>query len=101
MVCCDLCGNDCKKAFEVRLARKLYIFDSFQCAIQFLAPTCVHCGCKIIGHAVEVDQGVYCSAHCASERASVIGYAMMIEASADGAVRISERTNQATRGRTG
>lgn len=24
--------------------------DSFECAIRAMAPTCVHCGCRVIGH---------------------------------------------------
>jgi hypothetical protein len=30
-----------------------------------LAPTCAHCGCKIIGHGIESDNIFYCCAHCA------------------------------------
>jgi hypothetical protein len=63
---CDLCGNESTKTFEIRAARKRYIFDSFQCAIQFLAPSCPHCGCKIAGHGVEVGGLVYCSVHCSA-----------------------------------
>ena len=67
---CDLCGNDHDRTFEVRMARKRYIFDSFECAIQFLAPTCAHCGCKVIGHGVQVGGVFYCCAHCAKESAA-------------------------------
>ena len=67
MDCCDFCGNDSDKTFEVRLARKQYIFDSFDCAIQFLAPTCRHCHSKIIRRGVEKNGYSYCSAHCAEE----------------------------------
>jgi len=62
---CDVCGNDYDKTFEVRMARKSYIFDTFECAIQFLAPTCAHCSCRIIGHGIEVGGAFYCCAHCA------------------------------------
>ena len=30
-----------------------------------LAPTCHHCGCRIIGHGVEVNGVFYCCANCA------------------------------------
>ena len=40
-------------------------FDSFECAIHALAPSCAHCGCKIIGHGVEAGEDVFCCAHCA------------------------------------
>jgi Rieske Fe-S protein len=67
MARCDLCGNDYDKAFEVRLAGQVHTFDSFECAIHALAPTCAHCGCKIIGHGVEAEGRFYCCAHCAHQ----------------------------------
>ncbi|MGL5926084.1 hypothetical protein, partial [Chroococcidiopsis sp.] len=63
---CEVCGNDYDKAFEVILAGKPHIFDSFECAIKALAPTCSHCGCKIIGHGMEANGSFYCCAHCAN-----------------------------------
>ncbi|CAN5760014.1 MAG: hypothetical protein USCGTAYLOR_00440 [Chromatiales bacterium USCg_Taylor] len=67
MARCDVCGNDYDKAFEVRLAGQAHTFDSFECAIHALAPTCAHCGCKIIGHGVEAEGRFYCCAHCAHQ----------------------------------
>jgi hypothetical protein len=67
MARCDLCGNDYDKAFEVRVAGQTHTFDSFECAIHALAPTCAHCGCKIVGHGVEAEGNFYCCAHCAHE----------------------------------
>ena len=66
MPTCEVCGNDYDKAFEVRRDAETHTFDSFECAIHALAPTCKHCGCRIIGHGVEADGSVYCCAHCAS-----------------------------------
>jgi hypothetical protein len=40
-------------------------FDSFECAIQKMAPVCVHCRCRIIGHGVEHGDRIFCCAHCA------------------------------------
>lgn len=62
---CDVCGNSYDKSFEIHLRGKRYLFDSFECAIQRLAPTCEHCHCKIIGHGVESSGALYCCAHCA------------------------------------
>jgi hypothetical protein len=42
------------------------VFDSFECAIHALAPTCEHCGVRIIGHGVEANGSIFCCAHCAS-----------------------------------
>jgi hypothetical protein len=44
---------------------RAHVFDSFECAIHALAPTCVHCRCRIIGHGVEANGSMYCCAHCA------------------------------------
>lgn len=69
---CEVCGNEYDKAFEVRMAGETHVFDSFECAIQALAPRCNHCGCKIIGHGVEANQTIYCCGHCA-EKGGVSG----------------------------
>lgn len=65
---CSTCGNEYDKAFEVTAhdGRSL-LFDSLECAAQALAPTCGHCGCRILGHGVEADDKVFCCAHCAAE----------------------------------
>jgi Rieske Fe-S protein len=65
MAVCDVCGNDYDKAFEVKSGGRSHVFDSFECAIHALAPTCAHCGCKVIGHGVESNGTMYCCAHCA------------------------------------
>ena len=65
MAQCAVCGNDYDKAFEVTLAGRTHVFDSFECAIHALAPTCEHCGCKIVGHGVEAGGRIFCCAHCA------------------------------------
>jgi hypothetical protein len=63
---CEVCGNDYWMAFEVHTAGgATHVFDSFECAIQRLAPVCEHCQCRIIGHGVEVEGRFYCCAHCA------------------------------------
>ena len=63
---CEVCGNEYDKAFEVILAGESHIFDSLECAIFALAPICLHCGCRVIGHGMEEDGRVYCCAHCAA-----------------------------------
>ena len=66
MAICEVCGNDYDKAMEVCVAGgEARTFDSFECAIHALAPTCEHCGCRIIGHGVEDGAAVYCCANCA------------------------------------
>ena len=65
MAVCEVCGNDYDKAFEVRLQGATHTFDSFECAIYALAPSCAHCGCRVIGHGVEANERIFCCAHCA------------------------------------
>lgn len=62
---CEVCGNEYDKTFTVAQAGRSHTFDSFECAIQALAPVCSHCGCRIIGHGVEQGGTMYCCAHCA------------------------------------
>jgi hypothetical protein len=67
MPICETCGNDYDKAFQVILNGKNHTFDSFECAIQALAPTCPHCGTHVVGHGVEEDDTIFCCAHCAKQ----------------------------------
>lgn len=64
MAKCEVCGNDYDKAFTVTAAGDTHTFDSFECAIQKMAPICEQCGCKIVGHGVEAHGHFYCCAHC-------------------------------------
>ena len=72
MAVCEVCGNDYYLSFEVVTAGNTHIFDSFECAIHKLAPVCAHCGCKIIGHGIEANDNIFCSAYC-SDAAGVHG----------------------------
>lgn len=65
MAKCELCGNDYDKSFEVRIGGQTHIFDSFECAIHALAPSCATCGCRVIGHGVEEGGQIFCCVHCA------------------------------------
>lgn len=65
MAKCEVCGNDYDKSFAVTMAGKKHVFDSFECAIHALAPSCKSCGCKIIGHGLEAKGVFYCCDHCA------------------------------------
>lgn len=62
---CDMCGNTYDKTFTITRGDVSGTFDSFECAIHAMAPTCDHCGCRILGHGVEAEDGMFCCAHCA------------------------------------
>jgi hypothetical protein len=68
MAACEVCGNSYDKSFEVIAAGGArHVFDSFECAVHALAPRCDHCGCRIIGHGMEVSSAkkIFCCANCA------------------------------------
>ncbi len=62
---CEVCGNDYDKTMEITRGGEIHVFDSFECAIHAIAPTCDHCGCRIIGHGIEANGSIFCCAHCA------------------------------------
>ena len=65
MAICEVCGNDYDSPIEISGPGGPRIFDSFECAIHALAPTCAHCGIRVLGHGVQEGGRVYCCAHCA------------------------------------
>ena len=64
---CEVCGQESQDAFQVTRHAGNHYFDTFECAIHACAPTCAHCGCKIIGHGVQAGETIYCCAHCARQ----------------------------------
>ena len=79
MAQCEVCGNEYDKTLEVTRGGETHTFDSFECAIHALAPTCAHCGIRIIGHGIEANGSMYCCAHCA-ESSGVEGARDRVEA---------------------
>jgi hypothetical protein len=67
MAVCEVCGNDYDKAFQVVMQGQSHTFDSFECAIHALAPSCAHCGTRVVGHGLEQGGRIYCCAHCAQK----------------------------------
>jgi hypothetical protein len=66
MARCDVCGNEYDKTMTIEAGGARHTFDCFECAIHHLAPVCDHCGCRVIGHGVETEEGrIFCGAHCA------------------------------------
>jgi hypothetical protein len=67
MAQCEVCGNEYDRTMEITVAGERHVFDSFECAIHAVAPQCPHCGCRVIGHGVQVGEQIFCCAHCAGE----------------------------------
>jgi hypothetical protein len=68
MAKCETCGNDYDKAFQVSMNGRAHTFDSFECAIHALAPTCANCGIHIVGHGLEKEGTFFCCEHCAEAK---------------------------------
>lgn len=68
MAKCDVCGNDYRRSFTVTMEGRTHTYDSFECAMHELAPTCSHCGCRVVGHGVEQGDEIFCCANCAREQ---------------------------------
>ena len=62
---CDVCGNEYDRLFTISRGEASGSYDSLECAIHAWAPGCAHCGCRILGHGIETDAGIFCCAHCA------------------------------------
>ncbi len=71
---CQVCGNQNSGLFEIVRNGKSYTFDSFECAIHALAQVCEHCGCRIIGHPLEVDGSFFCCGPCAQEAGAIAAH---------------------------
>jgi hypothetical protein len=65
MARCEHCGNDYDKTFDVVRGDETHTFDSFECAIHVMAPSCSHCGVRVVGHGVESNGSIFCCASCA------------------------------------
>jgi hypothetical protein len=89
MAKCETCGNDYDKAFQVSMNGRTHTFDSFECAIHALAPTCANCGIHIVGHGLEKEGTFFCCEHCA-EAKGVIGLRDRI--GAGGVIEMGSRT---------
>ncbi|HMN67023.1 MAG TPA: hypothetical protein PKC28_00655 [Bdellovibrionales bacterium] len=76
---CENCGNVYAKSFQVIMDGTEHSFDSFECAINALAPHCAHCDTRIIGHGVEQGDNMFCCARCA-QAAGVHGLHDHVEA---------------------
>ena len=65
MAQCETCGNEYDRPMTISVGGKSHVFDCFECAIHMLAPSCKHCGCRIIGHGVQSGGDMFCGAPCA------------------------------------
>jgi hypothetical protein len=76
MAKCDACGNDYDKSFQVLTNGDTHTFDSFECAIQMLAPACGIAACASSAMAGKNGR-MFCCDHCA-EKAGVRNCALRL-----------------------
>ncbi len=63
---CAVCGGESDRVFSIATAAgHVYTFDTFECAIDRLAPRCACCGIRIIGHGIAKQKSIFCGSHCA------------------------------------
>ncbi|MUM09286.1 MULTISPECIES: hypothetical protein [unclassified Mycolicibacterium] len=65
MAVCITCGTDCDQSFTVNWSGRSASFDCIECMATMVAPTCRHCGCRILGHPLRIGGRQYCCQHCA------------------------------------
>jgi len=71
---CEVCGHDYDALLIVTPDGVSHAFDSFECAIEALAPRCPTCGSRVLGKGVVGGGHVYCSRHCAGDQSVTEGY---------------------------
>lgn len=63
---CLNCGEDIEKDYILFINGTEYTFDSFECAVNFMAPRCCNCNSVIMGHGIRTEGEIYCSKSCAN-----------------------------------
>jgi hypothetical protein len=68
---CLNCGSSIEKDYILFINGAEYSFDSFECAVNFVAPRCSHCQSVIFGTGLK-DAGVmFCNTTC-SEKGQIV-----------------------------
>lgn len=61
---CMNCGFNIEKDYILFINGTEFTFDSFECAINFVAPRCSNCSTIVIGKGVRNGEDIYCSDSC-------------------------------------
>jgi len=64
MARCEVCGNEFTKPVTVEWNGEQKTVDSFECAVQALAPRCEHCGQPVMNQSIQDDAPFYCCSVC-------------------------------------
>lgn len=61
---CVNCGLNIEKDYILFINGTEFTFDSFECAVNFVAPRCANCNTIIMGRGVHTGGEIYCSPTC-------------------------------------
>lgn len=61
---CDNCGVNIEKDYILYINGTEFTFDSFECAINFVAPRCAHCNSIVMSHGIKAAGEIFCSNTC-------------------------------------
>jgi predicted Zn-ribbon and HTH transcriptional regulator len=64
---CVNCGFNIEKDYILFINGTEYTFDSFECAVNFVAPRCSHCNSIIMGHGIKHAGEIFCCQTCSKE----------------------------------
>lgn len=65
---CLNCGENIEKDYILFINGTEYTFDSFECAVNFMAPRCTCCNSVIMGQGVHMEGEIYCTKDCAQSQ---------------------------------
>lgn len=64
---CVNCGFNIEKDYILFINGTEYTFDSFECAVNFVAPRCANCNSIIMGHGIKYSDEIFCSQICSKD----------------------------------
>jgi len=65
---CMNCGLNIEKDYILYINGTEFTFDSFECAINFVAPRCSNCNTIIIGRGIKYSDEIFCGQNCSIEK---------------------------------
>lgn len=61
---CVNCGFNIEKDYILFINGTEFTFDSFECAVNFVAPRCANCNSIVMGRGIHNEGDMYCSSTC-------------------------------------
>ena len=67
---CIKCGLTIEKDYILFINGTEFTFDSFECAVNFVAPRCANCNSVILKDGIQISEAKYCNHFCFLEKES-------------------------------